>query len=236
MINTSVFLHSDLIIELLTKIGSLSYPVLPKKFLKSSPFIFEFQQENKEFFAFDPHDTETFSNYVTTTLEKAGKILGVGKYGEDRTIYSLSPLYTKDSESRSVHLGIDLWVTDGTSVFVPLPARVHSFQVNDHFLDYGPTIILEHKIKGLIFYTLYGHLSKTSLKGLSAGKTFKAGERFAVVGNSKENGNWPSHLHFQIITDMLGKKGDFPGVAKPSEKEYYLMLCPDPNLILHLPT
>jgi hypothetical protein len=34
---------------------------------------------------------------------------------------------------------------------------------------------------------------------------------------------------------MPGPQGDFPGVAAPSEREHFLALCPDPNLILGIP-
>ncbi|HMB89916.1 MAG TPA: aminotransferase class III-fold pyridoxal phosphate-dependent enzyme, partial [Rhodothermales bacterium] len=40
---------------------------------------------------------------------------------------------------------------------------------------------------------------------------------------------------FQVITDMLGRKGDFPGVAPPSEREVWLGICPDPNLLVGIP-
>jgi hypothetical protein len=38
-----------------------------------------------------------------------------------------------------------------------LDGRVHSFQNNDSLGNYGPTIILEHQVEDLTFYTLYGH-------------------------------------------------------------------------------
>jgi peptidoglycan LD-endopeptidase LytH len=46
------------------------------------------------------------------------------------------------------------------------------------------------------------------------------------------NGDWPPHLHFQLITDMMGNTGDFPGVCLPEEKQAYKVLCPDPIGIL----
>jgi hypothetical protein len=54
-----------------------------------------------------------------------------------------------------------------------------------------------------------------------------------------ENARWPPHLHFQIVIDMeipiaIGKKGDYPGVCKLSEKEKYLNNCLDPDLILQM--
>jgi hypothetical protein len=37
-----------------------------------------------------------------------------------------------------------------------------------------------------------------------------------------------------VIIDMEGRKGDYPGVCAPSEKEKYLNNCPDPELLLNL--
>ncbi|WP_238593699.1 hypothetical protein, partial [Endozoicomonas atrinae] len=53
---------------------------------------------------------------------------------------------------------------------------------------------------------------------------------------SEVNGHWPPHLHFQVISDLLDQKGDFIGVAPKSERDYYLSICPDPNLILGIPS
>ena len=49
-----------------------------------------------------------------------------------------------------------------------------------------------------------------------------------------ENGNWPPHLHFQIIEDMELKEGDYPGVCTSANREKYLANCPNPDLILTL--
>ncbi len=70
---------------------------------------------------------------------------------------------------------------------------------------------------------------------LEIGRKLAAGEIFAEVGDVSENGSWPPHLHFQIMSDLMGHSGDFPGVAKPSDRERWLTLCPDPNLILGIP-
>ena len=62
----------------------------------------------------------------------------------------------------------------------------------------------------------------------------KKGEKIAELGNESENGNWPPHLHFQLIKNMEGKEGDFPGVCFKYEIKKYANQCPDPNLILGL--
>jgi 4-aminobutyrate aminotransferase-like enzyme len=51
------------------------------------------------------------------------------------------------------------------------------------------------------------------------------------LGNIKENGQWPPHLHFQIMLDMLGYESDFAGVGFPNEIGVWASICPDPNLL-----
>lgn len=171
--------------------------------------------------------------YIRKTMQKNDVKLAIGKYNEDRAIYK-SNLFKNPKEERSIHLGIDLWIKADTPIFAPLAGIIHSFKDNNNFGDYGPTIILEHKLNNTKFYTLYGHLSRESLGSLAVGKKFKAGAKIATVGNISVNGNWPPHLHFQIILDMLGKFGDFPGVASLNERNYFTALCPDPNILLRL--
>ena len=108
------------------------------------------------------------------------------------------------------------------------------FAFNNQYGDYGPTIILKHQLEGQTFYTLYGHLSLDSLDGLYENKPVLAGEKIASIGNYPINGDWPPHLHFQIIIDMGIYKGDFPGVFSIQDQEYYLSVCPDPDLILRV--
>ncbi len=84
----------------------------------------------------------------------------------------------------------------------------------------------------IVFYTLYGHLSRRSLEGLAVGQKVEAGEAFCQIGVMPENGNWPPHLHFQVILDLLGWSGDFPGVVFPRWREVWKSICPDPWLLL----
>jgi 4-aminobutyrate aminotransferase-like enzyme/Ser/Thr protein kinase RdoA (MazF antagonist) len=169
-------------------------------------------------------------------MAREGARIGVGRYDEARLLYTTDAFRTKNGEARTLHLGIDLFVEPGTPIRAPLEGRVHSFAVNEAPLDYGPTILLEHDTgDGDRFFTLYGHLSLDSLQGLVRGKPVSRGETIARVGAYEVNGNWPPHLHFQIVLDLLDKEGDFPGVAAPSERELWLGLSPDPSRILGLP-
>ena len=178
-------------------------------------------------------DVERFTAHVFGTIKTAGATVGIGRYNEARPLYTSEAFQPKKGESfdpRTVHVGLDLFVEAGTPLRAPLKGIVHSFQVNDAPLDYGPTMILEHATEeGDRFWTLYGHLSTRSLEGLNVGKVFEQGDVVATVGDYPVNGNWPPHVHFQIILDMLDKEGDFPGVVPPSERSLWLGLCPDPS-------
>jgi murein DD-endopeptidase MepM/ murein hydrolase activator NlpD len=182
-------------------------------------------------------NTTAFSQYVDSLLQHHSCTYGIGGYNEHRTIYSRSNVFDANGakeEPRRLHLGIDVWGKAGTPVFAPLEGTVHSFAFNDRFGDYGATIIVRHQIEGELFHILYGHLSLADLANLTKGKYIDAGEVIGHFGEAVENGGWPPHLHIQIIRDMQQNRGDYPGVCRYSERDYYLSNCPDPDLILRL--
>ena len=196
--------------------------------------VLDLSEMNSELYQIDIDDTEVLTNFIFDTIRKNKKKVGVGGYFEDRLIYKRSKHFDNDGEPRSIHLGIDIWIEAGTPIYSPLPGIVHSYNNNTTYGDYGPTLILEHLIEGETFYTLYGHLSIESIEDKRKGQQVRRGDVIAKVGDEKVNGNWPPHLHLQVITDLLGNEGDFPGVAPPSAKEYFHKLCVDPNLILKI--
>jgi peptidoglycan LD-endopeptidase LytH len=179
-------------------------------------------------------DTTAFSAYIDSLLLQAGARYGIGGYNEHRTVYARSTHFDDGEEPRRLHLGTDIWGPAGTRVAVPLAGQVHSFAYNDHFGDYGATIILQHELDGFVFHTLYGHLSLRSLEGLREGQPLLAGQFFAELGEPFENGAWPPHLHIQVIADMQGHRGDYPGVCRFSERDTWLANCPDPDHLLCL--
>ena len=194
------------------------------------------------FLGADPRATEPdeLERRIAEALRRAKASVAIGRYDEARLLYS-SPLFGSNenpvAERRTVHLGLDLFAEAGTEVHAPLDGVVHAFANNTAALDYGPVVILEHrsKAKEPAFYTLYGHLSRDSLKKLRVGQRIARGKRFAKLGKTGENGGWAPHLHFQVILDLLGLGTDFPGVVKASEREVWTSLSPDPNLLLGIP-
>ncbi len=187
----------------------------------------------------DPADLTGLCEAVSERMQAAGARVGIGRYDEARRSYTserFRPVGSEVEEWRTVHLGIDLFMPPGSPVYAPLDGTVHSFADNALALDYGPTIILRHEVEGTgEFFTLYGHLSKESLEGVSDGMRVAKGTRIGTIGDSSVNGQWPTHLHFQIILDLLERFGNFPGVCAPRDRAIWLSLCPDPNLILRIP-
>ncbi|TPE42871.1 peptidoglycan DD-metalloendopeptidase family protein [Pontibacter mangrovi] len=218
--------------ELLSRHRHAFAPVLDADLNTDAVCTLDFSAANQLLQQTDLQDTNAFNAAVNEMLRQQKASIGVGGYLEDRFIYRRSRHFDVQAESRNLHLGVDVWLPAGTAVYAPLDATLHSFKDNDNFGDYGPTIILQHELEGVTFYTLYGHLSRTSLHNLQAGQSFAKGQKIAEVGPYPENGHWPPHLHFQIIADMGDKYGDFPGVATTAERSKYELLCPNPNLIL----
>jgi murein DD-endopeptidase MepM/ murein hydrolase activator NlpD len=197
--------------------------------------VFDFTGSNQSLTHLDINDVSGFTEILFEPISESETPVGIGRYDEDRVLYRHSPLFDGTAERRSIHIGIDLFVVEGTEVFAPLPATVHSAADNAGLGNYGPTVILRHQLDGIEFHTLYGHLSRASISHLEPGDVLAAGDPVAEVGDLQENGSWPPHLHFQIITETLIDEVDYPGVAAPSERDRFLELCPDPNLILGIP-
>ena len=179
------------------------------------------------------HDVKSMQAYLDGVYLSKGKSIGIGGYLERRVLYKRFTHFNQEGlEERDFHLGVDIWMPAGSEVFAPIPGRIHSFAINDNQGDYGGTIILEHKIFDDLVYTLYGHLNHQSLKDKSISQTIEGGQNFAQLGDASENGGWAPHLHFQIIKDLQGWVGDYPGVCSERELPYYRSNCPDPMLLI----
>lgn len=181
-------------------------------------------------------DVRLFDRKITRLMDDAGVTLAIGRYDEARAFYTMDAFAARGNDAltwRTIHTGLDFFTKQGSDVVAVLDGTVHSFANNREELDYGPTIILQHQVSvDLNFYTLYGHLTTDSLASLKIGQVVTKGDIIGCVGSRDENGNWPPHLHFQIILDMLGKQGDFPGVAFVAQRELWKSISPDPWLLL----
>ena len=214
--------------ELLNKYQFSFYPLLGKSFQKEDFCNIDLSAENP---SLDIERIQTYDGlaaFIERMLKKNNAKVGIGGYLEKRVLYQKSANFKSSEENRNIHLGLDWWSKAGTRIFAPLDGEVHSFKYNDGYLDYGATIILQHDLEGVVFYTLYGHLNLESLNDLSKGKLIKKGTAFTAMGERHENGGWVPHLHFQIIQDMMGKEGDFPGVSSEIQLNEFSQNCPNP--------
>ncbi len=227
-------MQSSPIIPVLSRSAQNFHPVVPFTPGVDHLLKMDFTAENKTLSESIFNDTTRFAEYIAETLQKAGCRYGIGGYGEHRSIYSRSPHFDAREEPRRFHLGVDIWGPAGTPVYAFMGGRVHSVANNDAYGDYGATLILMHQLEAVMFYTLYGHTSKADIEKWTPGQYVTRGQEIAHFGQPEENGQWPPHLHLQIIGEMGIKEGDYPGVCKYSEREKYMKNCPDPDLILRM--
>ena len=177
----------------------------------------------------------------------AGATVAVGRYGEPRLLYD-APAFRAHGdcgpESRTLHLGLDLFARAGTPVRAPLAGTVLAVADNDQPLDYGPTVILRHTTPdGAGFHTLYGHLDRATLGHVAAGRRVRPGDVIGWLGDASVNGGWPPHLHLQAIAlDPLHDEGtgpadpgNFPGVALHRLRAVWESVLPDPTPLAGLP-
>ena len=190
---------------------------------------------NKDLASLDLSDPLAMEAYITNYLKKNRGKVAFGGYKEKRNLYKTHHLFENNTtDPRNIHLGVDFWARAGTAVIAVLDGVVHSFRDNKSIGDYGPTIILRHRFSTIEFFTLYGHLSRSSLQGLMVGEPVKAGAVIGKLGEPFENVNYAPHLHFQCIIDLEGREGDYPGVCNNNDLEFYAENCPDATLLVKI--
>ncbi len=172
-------------------------------------------------------------------MEDAGAAVGVGRFGEPRLVYA-GPEYAVPTNAgpgwRTVHLGVDLSCPPGTPVQALCDGVVE--RVDDDAVDggYGPVVTIRHAPPDCpAFFTLSGHLSRASVAAIAPGQEVRGGDAIGAVGEPHENGGWPPHLHFQVMTDLLDLDRPFPGVAEPGQWDAWAGLIVAPATALRLP-
>ena len=230
-------MKSQPVINVLRRNYRLFHPVVPFDPTREKLIALDFTEKNQELTEELFNDTDLFSSYISNKLKQFNAKYGIGGYDELRGVYNRSKIFDAEKpgdEPRRLHLGVDIWGKAGIPVHAFLGGMIHSFAFNNHYGDYGATMILLHQLDGLSFYTLYGHICLKDIEKLVAGQYVNHGQIIAHFGEKEENGHWPPHLHFQVIQDLELNEGDYPGVCKYSEREKYLANCPDPDSILQL--
>ncbi len=193
-------------------------------------------------------DPESFAYQTTDAVAAAlaaqHAVWGVGAYDEARLVYAADQFASDNEgtnganrnpfgERRTIHLGLDLFAPAGAPVALPLSGIVEVATEIDKPLDYGGVIVVRHQTDdGVPFYTLYGHLSRDSVRRVRPQQRLAAGEPFAELGTESENGGWAPHVHVQLIVDDLELRADFPGVCRASQRSVWKELSPDPQWLM----
>ena len=184
--------------------------------------------------------------WVVDRIAAAGATVGIGRYCEARLVYD-DPLFHAPAdpadEARTIHIGLDYFAPAGTPVRATLAGTVASVYDNAGHLDYGPTVVLEHRPEGLPpFFTLYGHLDPATLRHLTPGDAVQPGDVIGWLGDRPGNGGWSPHLHLQLIlSPSLGPAWSsaqlrgFAGVARPGLLAVWQGISPDPGVLSGLP-
>ena len=145
-------------------------------------------------------------------MRARGAAIGIGRYDEARLLY-MSDAFAgsggEHPERRTVHIAIDIFMEPGSPVLAPLPGRVHSVRDNAARLDYGPTVILEHAPADAprLLHALRAPDARLRRAPEPRETAVERGQRIATIGPAPENGDWPPHVHFQVIADMLDMRG-----------------------------
>lgn len=150
--------------------------------------------------------------------------LAIGRYDEQRGIYTAPEFQTPDGRWRTRHMAVDIFAPAGAPVYAPLDGVVERRENRNQLGDYGGLLVVRHGD----FWTLHGHLDPDSL----ATGEVKRGDVIARLGTPEVNGGWEPHLHLQLFTDLVG---NLDGVALPEEADLFRSVCPDPNLLLARP-
>ena len=109
----------------------------------------------------------------------------------------------RPEERRTIHVGIDLFAPAAKAVLAPLEAVVAQIGC-----DLVPRVSGASSCSSTAPTTTFpsGPCSVTSrppsAQHLAVGQRVPAGEVIARLGRPDENGEWPPHLHFQVMTDL----------------------------------
>ncbi len=184
----------------------------------------------------DESRTSVLGPRIDRHLAEKGAEIGLGLWDEARTIYLGGP-FEGDGHpidpTRTIHIGVDLFIPAGTEVFLPLHGAVESLGDIGPEKDYGPVVLFRHEPDGCpVFWTLWGHLDHELLARLKVGDAVPAGGRVGLTGAPPHNGDWPPHPHIQIVLDTLDHGHDFPAVAGSEVRDLWCALSPNPAALI----
>jgi len=176
---------------------------------------------------------------VAGILKASGTRIGIGGYDETR-LPGVAELLSGNTEKTDgagrVHIGRDLFFNRANaSVYAPMAGRIHRIEKQTIPGYSGSALLFEHITdRGDTFYTLFKHLTAASTDHFITGQFVEKGRKIGIAATRGRTGAM-SHLHFQLIVDLLDLGTGFPNHVPYSEREIWKSFSPDPNLILGIP-
>ena len=193
-------------------------------------------RRRSRFLGADPRnaETEALTPRASTSTRGGRRRFGVGRYDETRGIYLSPPLRERERAPTS---GAPCTSASTSSSRRARPSARRSrasctcSPTTRAPQDYGPLVILRHARARTARRSSRSTATcrEETLAGLARGRRVATGQAIARVGAPPANGDWPPHLHFQLILDLLERDADFPGVALPSQRALWTSLSPDPE-------
>ncbi|MBT7703191.1 peptidoglycan DD-metalloendopeptidase family protein [Candidatus Peregrinibacteria bacterium] len=177
----------------------------------------------------DPSNFNNFQHLIFEELEQSEHSWGLGRYFEERAnILRHYPQMIE--EGRIYHLGLDIMVPAGFTLYAPLDATVYEIGKEEGVGNYGGYVILRHDLGNEPFYSFYGHLNSQHV--IQKGDSLCAGDPFASIGQGHDSGGWFTHTHLQILTQKAVQKNlTHQGYISQKKLHEAPSLFPDPSLL-----
>ena len=131
--------------------------------------------------------------------------------------YRVDPIY----KTRKMHKGLDFSAPKGTKIYATGDGVIH--MVKRDRWGYGTHIIIDH---GYGYTTLYGHMSKASVK---KGENVKRGQVIGLVGSTGKSTG--PHLHYEVAKNgvQVNPVGYFYNDLTSDQYEEIVKLSSNPN-------
>lgn len=116
------------------------------------------------------------------------------------------------------HLALDFQAREGEPIKAMAEGKVVYSSMHPgskEHQSYGGVVIIAHKLREELVFSLYGHLGN---RFVEAGELVKSGQVIGVIGKkfTPQNGCWVDHLHFGIYKGVY-RGGILPGYQPPGK-------------------
>ncbi len=205
--------------------NTVIHPIFGEQ-LRGEPHIFNFSSGNPRCASYDKRNFDVFQRQIMDELRNSGAEWGIGRYLEERRNL-LSDYPQIVNEGRIYHLGLDIIVPPGYTLFAPIDGRVWRADIEEGVGNYGGFLILEHHQGDTVFYSFYGHLVSDHL--VHEGDTVKGGDPIGIIGERENSGGWFTHTHLQILTERAIREGrEMKGYISANDLPQLEQLFPSP--------